>query len=338
MDPVTGVAIAQFAFSAYGMFSKRSSGDPIDALVAMLVEINKKLNIINEKIDVIYSEVVKLPDKIEYKRRLNDIISVSNRIPLLYKNLQDDIKKDRAKGKNEFIKKNEADIKSYLNVLRLSVAVLKSEYDTLTISLISNACQIDYELCKLINLDNEYVKNEQEEYLRYIKQAIWLNDNNVEDIIEKAKNNIRAVSEERFIHHYLHFDVSQGYPRQVFTLTMYYPEFETLSPNTQDQKLITHLNTVGYFDSLMINRSLTDYVTQSIDQIPANNTYKVIKTSTYFDGGRFTTNKNDIVKYKNDRLNTNKSTYSNNQTLLMATCSCHYLALETVKHINTRIQ
>jgi hypothetical protein len=350
MDPITIMAIASFAYSVYSS-SKRGSGDPMDAIVGMLVEINKKLSIINDKLDVIYGSIVNMPDKIEYKRRVNDLISVANRIPVLYENLKSDIDQygSTLKGKIEFKRKNEVEIRNYLDTIRLSFQVLKSENDILTIALLANACQIDYELSNLINLDTNYVKSEQKVYLKYLKNAVWEDLNGLESRIKQSNDKLDSVIAGSFLIDWrfhvctsprAHEEIAEYKNERLFTY--YLPVFKPLILTPSQNVISNNLAELGYLDIKYFNNELNAYGEKVIPKIPDNYTspITIIKKEISFDhknnprlsNNEYLNNKS-IVKY----IEENQATFENEQNNLIALSSAHNLAVNTIKHINFRV-
>lgn len=343
MDPVTAITIAQFAISTYSMLSSRGSGDPLDAIVGMLIEINSKLNVINDKLDIIYDAVVSLPDKIEYKRRTNDLISVANRMPVIFKNLNSDIKEyGEERGKREFKKKNEFELRGYLNVIRLSSAVLKTEIDPLTVSLLAGACQNDFELCRILQVDEDYIKNEQLDYLTYFKRALWTDNNSLEKKIETSMKAMKAAIDEKFINDWTFLYIphlNTSIQLKEHKINLYTSSFAPLDISKSEKQITYSLASMGYLDLLYFNHQLTSYKSEQLSTIPSNSSIPVIKTGRFVDYANGASNNNEHVfeKYKSTRLKDNQITFKMNRIALIAFCSANATAQETVKHINTRV-
>jgi hypothetical protein len=345
MDPVTAISIAQFAISTYGMLSSRGGGDPLDAIVGMLIEINNKLNVINDKLDIIYDAVVVLPDRIEYKRRTNDLISVANRMPVIFRNLNSDIEKyGEQRGRLEFKEKNKLELSGYLNVLRLSSGLLRTEIDPLTISLLASACQNDYELCRVLQVDPDYIKNEQLEYLTYFKRALWTDNNSLEKKIENSVSLMKAAIDEKFINEwrFLATNPNNGGTIQLrdHKIKLYSSTFSPLDISKSEKQVTNTLMSMGYFDLPYFNHQLTGYESKELSKIPNNNSIPVINTHRFADfyGGSFGSNNEHVFeKYKGTRLKENQIAFKINRVSLIACCSANITAHETVKHINNRI-
>jgi hypothetical protein len=344
MDPVTAIAIAQFAISTYSMLSSRGGGDPLDAIVGMLMEINNKLNVINDKLDIIYDAVVALPDKIEYKRRTNDLISVANRMPVIFRNLNSDIKKyGEEKGRREFKEKNNLELSGYLNVLRLSSGLLRTEIDPLTISLLAGACQNDFELCRVLQVDPDYIRNEQLEYLTYFKRALWTDNNSLEKKIENSITAMKAAIDEKFINEwrFLATNHHTGMMQlREHKIRVYSSTYSSLDISKSEKQITNTLASMGYFDLPYFNHQLTGYESKELPAIPNNTSIPVINTHRFVDfygtsGGQ--NNEHVFEEYKGKRLKENQIAFKMNRVALTAFCSANITAYETVKHINNRI-
>jgi hypothetical protein len=343
MEPVTAIAIAQFAISTYSMLSSRGGGEPLDAIVGMLIEINNKLNVINDKLDIIYDAVVLLPDKIEYKRRTNDLISVANRMPVIFKNLSSDIKEyGEVRGKLEFKKKNEFELRGYLNVIRLSSAVLKTEIDPLTISLLASACQNDFELCRMLQVDEDYIRNEQLDYLTYFKRALWTDHNSLEKKLETSMTAMKAAIDEKFINDWQFLYISHlntSIQRREHKISLYTSSFAPLDISKTEKQITYALASMGYINLPYFNHQLTGYKSEQLSTVPNNSSIPVIKTQRFVDfaGGASNNNEQVFENYKTTRLNENQFTFKMNRVALIAFCSANVTVHETVKHINNRV-
>lgn len=349
MDPVTAISIAQFAISTYSMLSTRGGGDPLDTIVGMLTEINNKLNVISDKLDILYDAVVVLPDRIEYKRRTNDLISVANRMPVIFRNLNSDIKKyGDQRGRREFKNKNEVELTGYLNVLRLSSGLLRTEIDPLTISLLAGACQNDFELCRVLQVDPDYIRNEQLNYLTYFKRALWDDNKSLEKKITTSMVEINNIIDEKFINkiskrmiHSASPNTISRHNRDKIEYFSYSYNFSPLVLNPIEKQIFNRLNSMGYVNLRYFNYKLSGYDTQQIYSIPSNSTLPIIDTLKIFDlyhhGGLVNSNESVFLKYRDKRLKENQLAFEMNRVALIAFCSADVTAQETVKHINNRI-
>ncbi|WP_034761646.1 hypothetical protein [Chryseobacterium gregarium] len=350
MEPVTAIAIASFVYSLYSSFSKRASGDPIDAMVAMLVEMNKKLSIINDKLDIIYDTVVQLPDKVEYTRRINDLIVVSSRMPVLYNKLQADIatNKSDVKGKAEFIRKNSQDVNSYLSDIRKSMQVLKKETDILTIAMLCNAAQNDFELCKLINVSPQDIKIEQTEYLKYLKSAIWTDPACLDIQLAGSTTTIESIRSDSFIADWrfkvciqeaAHEDPAQYNNER--RLNMHKPKFNPIVFDNEKKTILNNLSLLGYIDTEIFSQ-LSSYEPSTVTSIPSGydkNVFVLKKTIRFKnqDKPRITDIEHINNAVINNYINAKASLYSSEQNNLLALSSVHNLAISTIKYINFRI-
>jgi len=171
------IAVANFAI---GLF-KKSGPNPMDAIAKMIESLNKKLNIISNKLDEIRLSIEDIPKETDYLERINNIKGIVAQLETIHKNYEDDLRRFGArKGQIKFIEENKDNIENQIMRLRENSSILTEYNDPLTINFICLCSKIDYNLSKLINTDYEYIKNQQESYFKYFKNSLYESSKNLE--------------------------------------------------------------------------------------------------------------------------------------------------------------
>ncbi len=179
VNPDTVMAVAQFAYSAYQTMHGGSK-DPLHEIVGMLSAMNQKLDGIKGQLEVIFAKLLNIPKETNYLMYLGDMVAVFEQTNTIYNDYNTDIKTfGKVKGRRKFKAAYESPINDHLIKIHGAFNNLKNSFDPVTVSFITICSRVDFELSKLINRDNAYVKNQMVAYLDYFKDALWLNPNNL---------------------------------------------------------------------------------------------------------------------------------------------------------------
>lgn len=352
MEPTTAMAIASFVYSAYSSLSKSSSPDPLDALVKMLAEMNKKLNVINEKLTIIYQQLDKMPEQVEYKRRVNDLKVASDGIVTLYKKYHAAIVRERSekKAKSYIIENYSSDVKLYIQLLRGSRSVLQEGTDALTVALLANAAQYDYELCQLVDYEEDDIKIEQKTYLDYLTNVIWHKESSLDAQIKATEAKLNSVVSDSFV---VNWKILVGIiapgagnitifeERQIIHLHL--PTFEQLVLDDSKKLIVKTLSSFGYFDFKSFSKIIGYEKNAEYEKNPSKyskTVFSMKKKVGYRKEKRPLILQNEHLENKEikEYIKRQSTAYDNALNELLVLCSSHNLAVNTVKYINLRIQ
>lgn len=152
----------------------------MDALVGLLNAMNSKLDIIKDKLDVIYKEMLGLSDQFVYKGELTRMAGVFGQTNVVYKNYDYNITTyGLSKGHRLFVEKYEQTIMEYISDIETAFNNIKRFYDPVTVSYVSICAKVDYEFSVIVDKEHAHIKHKLEEYLDYFKKALWLDPNNL---------------------------------------------------------------------------------------------------------------------------------------------------------------
>lgn len=171
IDPATAMAVAQFAYSAYQTM-QGGAKDPLHAIVGMLSAMNEKLDGIKGQLDLIFKEMIRIPKETVYLMHLSEMVAVFEQLPVIYKQYN-------LMGKKKFIAGKKNTVNDHLTNIQYAFNKLKSSFDPVTVSYIVICSRVDFELSKLIDLEDREVIPQMEAYLNYFKNALWLNHDNL---------------------------------------------------------------------------------------------------------------------------------------------------------------
>lgn len=172
MEPSTAFSIAKFAYSTYEYLNSKEDTQQFEVITKLLNQINTKLDVLNDKLDLIYFEINQLPNKIEYSRNISVLNGILEDLKPLYNTLNDFIFKfGRKQGIRKFIAINKQIINEHLNTIRLTFQRLENYHDPITTIYISTCVKVDLELSVLIDVDNISIKNRMIDYLTYFSNS-----------------------------------------------------------------------------------------------------------------------------------------------------------------------
>jgi len=196
VDPATALALAKFA---YDVFNRPSgAGDPFDGIVTMLSSINKKLNTLNQKADIILKELQQLRKDVEFKESYNKLksaFSASESIFRDYKNLIENLGEE--KGEQRFLNEYKDLIIDYKKDIWDARTIISQLDDPISTNYLCLAGQMDYELGKLIDWNMESLVAEQKRYLEYFRYQLGEDENSIQSQFNKTKKRIKELLDFR---------------------------------------------------------------------------------------------------------------------------------------------
>lgn len=186
IEPTTAIAVAQFSVSMLRSFS--GGGNQLDAVVKLLTAINRKLDIMNDKLDIILEEVVKSPDRTVYKYQYEEAKSAMSRLSEYYAHYQRDVQdKGPTFAKLEFNKKYKAAFKDQLEKIKGTTFLLEHN-DPLTVNFICLLATSYYEYSKFIDRDPDDLSYEMRPFYAYLIRTSWEGNNSLIGKIDYYRN------------------------------------------------------------------------------------------------------------------------------------------------------
>lgn len=174
MEPTTAIGIAKFAYSTYEFLYAEEDTSQFDAIMKFLNQINTKLDIIIDKLDLIYIEIEQLPDKIEYNKNISTLNGIIEELKPFYNTLNDFRDEfGNKKGTRKFLNANNniERIEKYLYDFRETFQKLEKYKDPITTCYLATCAKFDYQLSLLISTDDITLKNRLKDYLTYFNDS-----------------------------------------------------------------------------------------------------------------------------------------------------------------------
>ncbi|WP_299105991.1 hypothetical protein [uncultured Tenacibaculum sp.] len=248
MESSTILNIASFSIN---MINK-PSGNPMDAVVQMLNSINSKINILNEKMDLIINEITTVDDRVETKRRVNDLIAVYEQSRIYLNNYNDYIENYKY-GRKKFIEDHKFSINQHLQDITNSFNVLKSNHEPYIISQICLSIILYSNLSHLVDTNNIKVKNQFDAFLKYLKQVLYTSGSSIEKIINRLENEVNELLTEEWAElKYNYYRAGSGRQRGVGRNGQAYlrtPTFELKETSVEEKELISFFYSEGYISN-----------------------------------------------------------------------------------------